>query len=140
MRKKIYVSIAAVLIGISLFYSGVKYGESKKTTAFSGNMGARLNGSGFQNGTKNQGGGMIMGEIISKDEESITVKLQTGGSKIIFTPASTPIFKSTEGQKEDLVIGDNVSISGKSNSDGSFTADSVQIKLSSSPDLEKKSE
>ena len=83
MRKKIYVSIAAVLIGISLFYSGVKYGESKKTTAFSGNMGARLNGSGFQNGTKNQGGGMIMGEIISKDEESITVKLQTGGSKII---------------------------------------------------------
>ncbi|MFA5173018.1 MAG: hypothetical protein WC435_01265 [Candidatus Paceibacterota bacterium] len=133
MKKNIYLlSIAAVLLGIGLFYSGVKYGESKRTAAFTGNLQARLPGSGFSGGVKNQNSVMITGEIISKDEESIIVKLPTGGSKIVFTPASASILKSAEGEKGDLIVGGNVSVSGKSNSDGSFIADSVQIKPSSS--------
>ena len=89
-----------------------------------------LNAGGFRGGrTGGQaGGGFASGEIISKDDKSVTIKLRDGGSKIIFLTDSAEIAKFTSGTIEDLEIGKTVAVNGKTNADGSITADSIQIR------------
>lgn len=143
-RKIIPVLIILLLIGA--FYGGMKYTQSKSPTGslqagigqrnpqdfenfrnlseeerqemFSARGGQRMNANreGFANG-----------EIIAKDEQSITVKLPDGGSKIIFFSETTAIRKMTDGVVADLAEGEQVVITGKQNSDGSITAESIQI-------------
>ena len=74
------------------------------------------------------GGGMIAGDIIKKDNESITLKLRDGGSKIVWFATSTEISKMAAGSSADLVVGQTVSASGKANSDGSVVAKTIQLR------------
>ena len=57
----------------------------------------------------------------------MTVKLQDGGSKIVILTDSTAINKSAEGSREDLKIGGKVGVFGTENSDGSVTAQNIQL-------------
>ena len=120
-----------IIIGAGSFYGGMKYGQQNRfASASQGNFrgvagsfgGARRGGAG---GT---GGDAASGEIISKDDKSITVKLRDGGSKIIFIADSTQVMKSTAGTVSDLAIGDQVMSFGTANADGSVTAKSIQIR------------
>ena len=52
-----------------------------------------------------QGNGMIAGEIISKDDKTITLKDRAGGSKIVFFSDKTAIAKTTDGALADLTVG-----------------------------------
>ena len=134
MNKSIVIIIAVTLIvGAGAFYGGMKYAENKatagrqqRTQQFSGNAGA-----GFSGGTgagQRGGGGFTAGEIITKDDKSVIVKLQDGGSKIVFLSDSTKITKSTDGALSDLEVGKNVSVNGTANSDGSITAQTIQLR------------
>lgn len=143
MKKIIPIFIAALLVvGAGAFYGGMKYGQAKKPSATLGQWGAQLpsgnlqNGSGAGariNGGSKNGGGLIAGEITAKDDKSITVKSQDGSSKIIFYSDSTEIGKSISGVLNDLVIGGNVTVMGKTGQDGSITAQSIQIRPAASP-------
>ena len=73
-------------------------------------------------------GGFISGEIISRDANTITVKTQDGSTKIVLVGGSAQIFKSETTTTDDLVVGENVTITGSTNSDGSVTAQSVQLR------------
>jgi len=131
MNKKL-VSIfivALLIIGGGAFYGGMKYGESKSP--------ARQN---FQNLSQEQrqqllqgrtGGGtganFLTGEVIAKDEQSLTLKMSDGGSKIVFFSNSTEISKTTEGAVDDIEIGKQIMVSGDQNSDGSYTAKTIQL-------------
>jgi hypothetical protein len=75
-----------------------------------------------------QSGGFTGGAIIGIDEKSITVKLRDNSSKIVFVSSSTEVMKSAQGSILDLVIGEQVTVSGTPNSDGSITAQSVQVR------------
>ena len=134
MNKKIisYI-IIALIVAVGLFYGGVKYGQAHTTT----NQFSRGSFSGGANGANrfNQGGrgglaggGFIAGQILSVDGKSITISLQGGGSKLIFLSASTTVVKAVSGSKSDLVAGENVTVAGGANSDGSLNAQSIQIR------------
>jgi hypothetical protein len=88
------------------------------------------NGNGFAfpggNGTARRGGA-VAGSIIAADATSITVKTADGGTKIVLVSGSTTVSKVSEGTQGDLAVGQNVIVTGTSNSDGSVTANRVQV-------------
>lgn len=138
MQKNI---IIAVVVSAVVF-GGAGYMLSQKSVG-STTDGASVGGTNrgnFAGGTgrgARAGGGMVGGEIIAKDANSITVKLRgsqtdgSAGSKIIFLSDTTQVTKSAEGSTTDLSIGTQVTAFGTQNSDGSVSAQSVQIR----PDL-----
>ena len=99
-------------------------------------QGARSNqiGQGGQTGTAGRmRGGLINGEVLAKDDNSVTVKLNDGGSKIVYFASSTAISKMTDGSQVDIVVGKNVMISGTTNSDNSVTAQTISIRPDNLP-------
>ena len=50
-----------------------------------------------------------------------------GSSKIVFFSDSTEISKTTEGAVDDIEIGKQIMVSGDQNSDGSYTAKTIQL-------------
>ena len=53
--------------------------------------------------------------------------MQDGGSKIVFFSNSTEISKMTDGLIDDIEIGKQVMVGGDQNSDGSYTAETIQL-------------
>lgn len=64
---------------------------------------------------------------LASDDKSITVKLQDGSSKIILITDKTVINKAAEATKDDLKGGEKVAVFGEINSDGSVTAQNIQL-------------
>ncbi len=133
MDKKIIIKIiiAAIIAGGAGFYGGMLYGQSTNA-----NSRTNLNrqGAGFAVGMGQRGGGaqpnggFSGGEIIKKDSSSITVKLTNGSSQIILFSDATKVTKSAEGSAADLIVGEQVTITGSKNQDGSITAQSIQLR------------
>jgi len=127
MEKKLSIVIAIiVLIAVAggSYYLGTLSGTDKKME-FPRQNGAPTN----MNGTNKLGqNNANSGEIISRDEQSITIKLTNGGSKIIFLSDSTKVSQIADRTIDDLQIGDNVIIQGTTNSDGTVTASTIQEK------------
>ncbi len=135
MDKKIFaIVLGIIVVGGGSFYAGVKYDKSSSLASVRGVGQARFKGAGSGEegmmGLRNvsAGSGLVNGEILSKDNESITVRLRDNGSKIVFLSGKTSITKSVDGSPEDLVINKQVSVIGIQNSDGSMTAGSIQIR------------
>jgi hypothetical protein len=139
----IVIVVAVIAVGTS-FFVGMKY---------AGSQSGAVNMQNFQNlspaerqqrlqqlggsarggrGIGGMGGGTF-GEILSKDDKSLTIKLRTGGSKIIFFDQKVEIGKFVAGNLSDLTVGASVSINGTANADSSITASSIQIRPTSTP-------
>ncbi len=130
MKKIMPVFVALlILVGGGSFYGGMKYADSARAAAIA----ARSGVGNFRGGTGagrmggNGRGGFANGEILSKDNSSVTIKLTNGGSQIVFFSTSTQIMKSTAGSVDDLVAGQNIMVNGSANPDGSVTARSIQL-------------
>ena len=125
MSKKIVWSIVGIVVLVIVFYVGVSFGKGQTSTSTSAAAtaygGARTRGAGGF-------GGATIGQIISKDATSITVAIASGGSKIIFLDNTTPITKQVSGTMTDLAVGTNVMVTGTANTDGSESAQSIQIR------------
>ena len=126
MKNLILLIGALVVIGGGAFYGGMQYDRSKISAGRAGRF-QGINGAGISNRTTG-GGNFTSGEILSKDDKSITIKLPDGGSKIVFMSSSTQITKSAAGTLGDLTLGLQVSANGTANTDGSINAESVQIR------------
>lgn len=139
MMNKTLLSIlaVAVVVGSGAFYGGMKYAENKAASDRQQRIqqfGGSGSGTGFRNGGSGNrtAGGFTSGEILSKDDKSITIKMRDGGSKIIFYSDTTEVGKFVNGTPSDLEVGKNVSVNGTANSDGSITAQSIQLRLTPS--------
>jgi hypothetical protein len=137
MDSKMIVGIVvgALVIGGGSFYGGMQYASSQTPMrGGQGGNGAGLRGGRFANGN----GGFVGGTIVAMDPTSITVQLggpnasstngTATGSKIVLYNSSTQIGKFTTGTPSDLAVGDSVTVSGSTNSDGSVTAQMIQIR------------
>lgn len=132
MDKKIITVIISTTIvagGVS-FYFGIKYDQNQTAVArtaaraqFGGAEGIR----GARGGV-GAGGGFTAGEVIAKDEKSITIKLRDGGSKIVFLSGGTEVTKSSQGSAQDILVGAQINANGITNADGSVTAQMIQIR------------
>ena len=131
-RKLIILIVSFMILAVIAFTIGYKVAGSKNKNLQNRNFGS---GNSFPNqmgignkGMSRGGVGVISGEILSKDAQSITVKLRDGGSKIIFISDKTTVSKSVDGTKDDLIVGKQITVNGASNPDGSVNAESLQIR------------
>lgn len=131
MKPVHYVAIvaSAAVIGGGAFLGGVQYQKSKLPVRGNGQFGS--NRGGVAGSSNSRAGGQafrpIVGEILSQDATSLTVKLVDGSSKIIMFSDTTPVNKTAVGTKADLAVGTSVRVIGTTNSDGSVTAQDIQI-------------
>lgn len=133
--NKTWVPIVLLLIGLGAgFYGGMQYRNYQLSKA-RGNFAAGNGTQRFigQNGQRPGGqngefrNGAVAGSILSMDDKSITVKLNDGSTKIVLFSDSTTYNNTVTAAKTDLKVGDNVAVFGTPNSDGSVTAQSVQL-------------
>ena len=129
MKNNTTTFIIAIVLALGIgFFAGTKYQSSKAVTIGNGRgqftQGqGRNGGQAFMNGRN----GQTIGEIISVDDKSITVKMNDGSSKIVILGSTLNINKASAGTKADLTVGTRVGVFGNVNSDGSVTAQSIQI-------------
>lgn len=151
------VVIAVVVGGVS-FFGGLTYQKSQdsltgvapqdlsaklKSLGFAGAGGggaAGAAGAGFFAGRggagaagRRGGGGLVTGQILSKDDTSITVKLTDGSTKTAYFSGSTTIGMIATGTSSDLVVGKQVTVTGTTSSDGSVAATNIQIRPAATP-------
>ena len=127
--------IVLIIVAGGSFYGGTIYSKGQVITP-SATLGAGFAGRGGRTGGPSgyPGAGFTTGTVISNDSNngvtSITIQLpsSTGGSKIVYYSGATQISKTTVAMPNDLVSGTAVNITGAANSDGSLTAQSIQIR------------
>jgi len=131
MNKKIIsIAVVALVVGIGMGYAGANVflsgapGQNMQGN-FSAIKGGNLN-SMRAGGTAN--GGMLSGTVATKDSESITINTKDGSSHVVLITTATSFLKSVSGEESDVAVDATVIVSGTTNSDGSITAQSVQIR------------
>lgn len=141
-RKQMLAGLAVlVAVGGASFYGGMRFGKSgfgssagtRQLTFFrQGTAGGQNVQFGGANGGQRMGGrsgaGFVSGEIMSMDDKSLTMRSRDGGSKIVLLAGSTEVSKFTAGSLTDLQVGMNVMVTGRTNSDGSVTAQTIQLR------------
>lgn len=135
MKKSVISTIVvALVVGIGGFFGGIQYSKmkspfgNKSQNLSAANRQARLERGGAFGGARTGQGGSAFGDIISKDDKSLTIKLRDGGSRIIIYSPETTVEKFVSGVQSDLEIGKSIIVSGKTNTDGSVTAQSIQLR------------
>lgn len=127
-KKYLPFAATAVISAIIFFYGGMKYGEQNAAGArqqFQQMRGQRSGG--FQ-----AGGGFVTGQVLSKDAQSMTIKLRDGSSRIVLYSGSTSVNKPVPGSMNDISPGTEVMVGGTQNSDGSVTAQTIQLRQNGS--------
>lgn len=131
MKKNllVIVIVIVIVIGGAAFYGGMAYGKSqggnRNLRSFNGQMPAGATGANFRGGN---GANATNGEVIAKDDQSVTIQLRDNGSKIIFVSDSTQVSKMAAGSIADVEVGQNLMVTGTTNSDGSISAETIQIR------------
>lgn len=131
-NKNLIIAILILLVGLGAgFFGGMKYRDyqiSKQRASFAGGNFQR-NGTGATGSGARMGGAVraVNGSILSVDDKGITVKLSDGSSKIVLMSDTTQINQAAAATKTDLKVGTTVAVFGQTNSDGSVTAQSIQM-------------
>ena len=124
MNSKILMIIVVIVVAGGAFFGGIQYQKSQ-VPSFAGGQGQfrqRMGAGQGQTAFR-----PVRGDILSVDNNTLTVKLQDGSSKIVVLSGTTTYAKEASSAASDLKTGDTVMVTGTSNSDGSVTAQSVQI-------------
>ena len=132
MKNITKIIIVSSILIVASGLGGFKYGQSKVPNLRQSQLGA-VGSFGSQAGGVTRrslasGGVVAMGDIIKKDDQSLTLKLRDGGSKIVWYSSSSEVSKMAIGNASDLAVGEVVSVTGTANSDGSLVAKTIQLR------------
>jgi hypothetical protein len=119
--------LIAIIVAGGAFYAGIQYKSSQ--TGVQVEQGGRQ-GMGMGQRTSNRSGGLggaVIGDVVSMDTNSITVKMKDGSSKIVNISASTTYSKTDTASESDVKTGAKIAAFGTTNSDGSVTAQNIQL-------------
>jgi hypothetical protein len=134
MKKKYLVHVIWLAVAIIAFAGGMYYGKTTASSSLAGRAGSFASSTrGGFGGRGGNGGGFVTGQIVSKDAQSLTVRLPNGNSEIVFYSSSTSVIKPSPASVSDLTAGTNVVIGGTQNSDGSVTAQTIQVRQPGAP-------
>ena len=130
-------TIAATVSGTGSFFLGKSVGAPGFNPA---KIGAGLEaGRGFgqkdgspmlgarQQGAGKRGAGMVAGEIVRIDDDTITVKVGTDGSRLILLSDATAVNACGPATTNALEVGKQIMVNGTTGDDGSVTAKTIQI-------------
>lgn len=133
-QNPILIGGVMLIVGVAGgFFGGVQYQKTKTPTFGNFRMMGDRGGNFMQRGGSGAAGSRmaglnrVMGEVLTVDETTITVKLPDGGSKLILLSDNTKFTKMDEGTKAEVAVGKNISVFGTTNSDGSVTATDVSL-------------
>lgn len=129
IKKMLPMAIVAIVALVVGYFTGSHFGSGTQQPSGTRNSGnyQQTGGSAARKFGGTAGAGFVRGNIISKTDTSITVQSPDGSSRIILFSASTPILKSATGTPADILAGDQATVIGSANSDGSITAQSIQL-------------
>ncbi|MGC9602748.1 MAG: hypothetical protein ABSE76_03375 [Minisyncoccia bacterium] len=127
--------VVLIIVGGGAFYAGMSYAGSQtpaRSSTFAGGAGSFAGRTGTRTSA---GGGFTAGTIVASGSGTISIQEQNGSStEIVLVGPSTQILKTIAGSVSDLSVGTTVTITGgTSNSDGSLTANSIQIRPAGLP-------
>lgn len=136
MKNTVLIAILVGLVaGSAGFYGGIRYTAMRRTAGF---RNGTFQGAGGPQGSGQPGRGAfrqmigngerpVSGEIKSVDNNTLTVQLPDGSSKIVVFSDSTKIAKNTDGSRSDLKVGERVTAIGSQGSDGTLSATNLSI-------------
>lgn len=116
MNKFLILGIVLFLVGTGLgFFVGSK--AQRKTSGsdfqFRQRFGNNMNS--------------VKGQIIKDENGNLTIKLSDGSTKLVIVPSSATVYKTDKVNFSDLKTNEEVLIFGTQNSDGSITAENIQL-------------
>lgn len=125
MKNANILAIALLVAGLAVgFFGGMQY---QKGQSVQGGFNGQANQQGRRFAGQNGNNRPVAGKILSADDKSITVKLPDGSGKIVLLSDQTQINKAEVAAKSDLKVGERVAVFGVANSDGSVTAQNIQL-------------
>lgn len=133
--KKHYLTIGiAIICAVVFFFIGRATVSSSPSGAgtFSSSTRGAFAGRGGAGGAGGAALGLVAGQIVSVSNGVITVSLANGNSENVYFSSSTPIIEPQPAPASALKPGTTVMIGGTTNSDGSVTAQTIQLRVGSS--------
>jgi hypothetical protein len=130
------VAVLVVAVGVGCFFGGrATSGSNAKAASLPNGFptSGSMSGSGAQGaygayaGRGGRGGNMVIGSIIANDGTTITVKTSNGSTKMVLFSGSTTISKTETGSASDLKVGQEVSVTGSTNTDNTVTATRISV-------------
>lgn len=130
MKNRIIISIVvSLLLGSVGGYVFGKGQAAKTDNPWQGQIrnGSVRDGTRFSQGQRGNLMRPLQGEIISLDENGITIKTDDNSTKIIFTSHQTSYSQTNEISRDGLKMGDKIGVFGITNTDGSVSAQNIQL-------------
>lgn len=129
-KQWLTVCVGALVLIIIAITVGYKIGKSQQFNKK--DFGTQMTRNG-QNRSRGPGimrseNGNVLGSILEQNNDSLTISIPQGGSRTILVTPKTTILKTTSGTKSDLVLKQNVMVTGVNNADGSITANTISIR------------
>jgi len=130
-NKNMMILVAVVLIIVAAaggFFGGMMYQKNQiPSLGAAAGRGSYAGRFGAQGGQSAAAFRPVRGQVLDMSANSLTVKMSDGSTKIVVLSASTAFMQSTKAALSDIKTGNTVNVVGTANSDGSVTAQQVQI-------------
>jgi hypothetical protein len=126
--KKYLVHIVWLVIAIVALGGGFFWGKASGAASHTAGFAGAYSSSTRRTAGGAAGGGLVTGAIAVIDSSSITLQLANGNSEVVFYSTSTPVSEPTTVSVNTLKVGTTIMVGGTSNSDGSLTAQTIQVR------------